>query len=777
MKGLFWVSMAFVMYTYVGYPLVLWLLVKRRSRDVVGSEIVPTVSIIIAARNEADKIQRKLDHTLALKYPTERLEIIVASDASDDGTDEIVKAYAARGVRLVRAPQRNGKEYVQGLAVSVALGDVIVFTDSAAILEPEALRSLVQNFADPTIGAVSTEDCLVDAAGNPTGEGLYVKYEMWVRRLESRFHSIVGLSGSCFAIRRELCTPWPSNLASDFRSALQTARGGYRSIADASARARFVAVASTKAEMRRRIRTFLRGITVLMAHVDLLNPLRHGRFAFQLASHKLLRFLAPILLLIALIASGVGALSGDRLLFALFVMQVAFYGAGYVSGVAPLLQRLPLVRVAHFFTMVQCAMLVAWVRYARGEEVVTWEPSRRKALTPDDGRLTVCHVFSGDLWAGAEVVIFNLLSSLQQEAGLRLVAVALNEGTLTERLRAAGVTTYVIPESRHSLPGILWRAARLLRAERVGVIHSHRYKENLLAWLLAKRLGIPETVTTMHGLPEAPGNRGARIQSAGWRRRLDHVIVRNLFSTTVAVSDEMKRALIDRYGFREERIRVIRNGGQFPDGAAVAASPNEIFHIGTVGRMVPIKGLDLFLEVAAALRQDSRAVRFSILGDGPLRDELARKAEDLKISDSVEFVAPRPDPFGYYRSLDVYLSTSVHEGLPLSVVEAMACGKPVVSSAVGGIPEIVVDGEDGFLVKGRDPQQFAERCRALMRDARLRSKMGERAAASAHTRLSAATMAQAYRRLYEKSGAGRPRGAADSATAMLPLPRANGRPQ
>ncbi len=207
MKGLFWVSMAFVMYTYVGYPLALWLLGKRRSRDVVGSEIVPTVSIIIAARNEADKIQRKLDHTLALKYPTERLEIIVASDASDDGTDEIVKAYAARGVRLVRAPQRNGKEYVQGLAVAGATGDVIVFTDSATILEPEALRSLVQNFADPTIGAVSTEDCLVDAAGNPTGEGLYVKYEMWVRRLESRFHSIVGLSGSCFAMRRELCTP------------------------------------------------------------------------------------------------------------------------------------------------------------------------------------------------------------------------------------------------------------------------------------------------------------------------------------------------------------------------------------------------------------------------------------------------------------------------------------------------------------------------------------------------------------------------------------------
>jgi cellulose synthase/poly-beta-1,6-N-acetylglucosamine synthase-like glycosyltransferase len=382
MSALFWLSMFFVAYTYVGYPLVLWVLARRRPPAAMETDFVPRVSIVIAARNEADKIRHKLEHTLALRYPTARLEVLVASDASDDRTDEIVEAYAARGVRLVRAPQRNGKEYVQGLAVAVATGEIMAFTDSATILEPDALRSLVQNFTDPSIGAVSTEDCLVDAAGNPTGEGLYVRYEMWVRRLESRFHSIVGLSGSCFAIRRELCTPWPANLASDFRAALQTARAGYRSIADASARARFVALASTQAEMRRKIRTFLRGITVLMAHVDLLNPMRHGRFAFQLGSHKLLRFLAPILLLIALVTSGLAGLAGDHLLLVLFGLQAAFYIVGYVSGVVPLLQRLPFVRVAHFFTMVQCAMLVAWVKYARGEQSVTWEPSRRQTLTP-----------------------------------------------------------------------------------------------------------------------------------------------------------------------------------------------------------------------------------------------------------------------------------------------------------------------------------------------------------------------------------------------------------
>ena len=389
MRALFVVSLGLVVYTYIGYPLVLWALTRVRSRDVRKGQAPPSVSIIIAARNEADKIRRKIEHSLALEYPKERLEVLVASDASDDGTDDIVNEYVGRGVRLVRAPQRKGKEHAQSLALAAAAGDIVVFTDAATLLEPHALRLLVENFADPTIGAVSTEDCLVDAAGNPTGEGLYVRYEMWVRRLESRFHSLVGLSGSCFAIRKALCSYWPSTLASDFMSALHAARGGYRSVTAPSARGRFVAVGSAQAEMRRKTRTFLRGIAVLMANLDLLNPLRHGRFAFQLASHKLLRFTAPLLLVVALVASGLvttlaalGLWPGDTMLQGLFWAQVAFYALGVIGGAVPALQRNPLLRVVHFFTMVQCAMLVAWCRYALGHQQTTWEPSKRHEAAP-----------------------------------------------------------------------------------------------------------------------------------------------------------------------------------------------------------------------------------------------------------------------------------------------------------------------------------------------------------------------------------------------------------
>ncbi|MFQ5804221.1 MAG: glycosyltransferase family 2 protein, partial [Candidatus Methylomirabilales bacterium] len=287
MTILFWGSVFLVLYTYLGYPLVLWIVTRMRPRDVRKGRIYPSVSVIIAARNEAGKIRDKLLNTLALDYPLDKLEVIVASDASDDGTDDIVQAYAARGIRLVRAAQRGGKEYAQGLAVAAAKGEILVFTDVATVLEAGAAGRLVENFADPTVGAVSTEDLLVDAAGTPTGEGAYVKYEMWVRRLESRFYSLVGLSGSCFAIRKDLCSNWSPDLASDFMGALRSARRGHRSVGDPSVRGTFPAVVSSRLERRRKIRTFLRGITVLMANLDLLNPFTHGRFAFQLASHKL----------------------------------------------------------------------------------------------------------------------------------------------------------------------------------------------------------------------------------------------------------------------------------------------------------------------------------------------------------------------------------------------------------------------------------------------------------------------------------------------------------
>jgi len=265
---------------------------------------------------------------------------------------------------------------------------------------------------------------------------------------------------------------------------------------------------------------------------------------------------------------------------------------------------------------------------------------------------------------------------------------------------------------------------------------------------------VSEVLTTIHGLPEPATHSTREARLARWRTRLDYCVVKRGFRCAVAVSDEMKGVLIRQHGFREDRLRVIRNGAAFPPPTTSRVNANrQYFHIGTVARLVPVKGLDLFLDVAAAVRREAPLVRFSLLGDGPLRDELAGKAARLNLHECVEFVAPRPDPIPYYRTLDLYLNTSLHEGIPLSLIEAMACGMPVVSSAVGGIPEIVTDGEDGYLVEGREAGRFAERCLSLMRDDHLRKTMGERASVHARSRFGASAMAGAYRRLYDECAA------------------------
>jgi glycosyltransferase involved in cell wall biosynthesis len=213
----------------------------------------------------------------------------------------------------------------------------------------------------------------------------------------------------------------------------------------------------------------------------------------------------------------------------------------------------------------------------------------------------------------------------------------------------------------------------------------------------------------------------------------------------------MSRTLVERFGFGIDRLAMVHNGVPVPpperDGAHAA---DGLLHVGTVSRLVPVKGLDLVLETAALLRRDLGQVRVSILGDGPLRERLRQRATELGILDCLELRPSQSDPLPFYRSLDVYLNTSLHEGMPLSVLEAMACGKPVVAPRVGGIPEAVTDGREGFLVDGRDPATFAARCRVLLLDRDLREAMGARAQERVRSGFSVQGMAEAYARLYAR---------------------------
>jgi glycosyltransferase involved in cell wall biosynthesis len=363
---------------------------------------------------------------------------------------------------------------------------------------------------------------------------------------------------------------------------------------------------------------------------------------------------------------------------------------------------------------------------------------------------TILHVFSGDLWAGAEVAIFNLLNRLRDGADSRHVALALNEGVLTNRLRRLGIETHVIPEATASFAGICRSAHRLLEGRTIDIVHSHRYKENLLAAAIGASLGIPRLVSTIHGRPERRGS--ARTRIAAW---LDDLVLRRRFDRVVAVSADMKQILTGQRRFTASRVAVIRNGVPVPALAARPAGSTAVLQVGSVGRLVPVKRFDLFLEVAARIRRATGGVRFSLLGDGPLRPDLLARAAALDLDGCFALLPPRPDPLAYYQSLDVYLNTSLHEGLPLSVLEAMACGTPVVAARVGGMPEVVGDGVSGLLIDDSAPESFANACLRLLAAADLRSAMGQQGRRRVEAEFSDTQMADAYRQLYLELGGSR----------------------
>jgi glycosyltransferase involved in cell wall biosynthesis len=378
-KLTFWCSVALLFYAYLGYPCVLMALALFRDRRVKRGRATPRVSFIIAAHNEQARIRGKIENTLGQDYPAEAFEVIVASDCSTDSTDEIVCAYADR-VRLVRAPERRGKEAAQQLAVQAASGEILVFSDASTALAPDAVSTIVTNFSDPSVGCVSSIDRFVDADGRTSGEGAYVRYEMFLRALETRVNSLVGLSGSFFAARRDVCRRWAADRQSDFSTLLNAVEMGLRGVLDTRTAGYYRNIVNEKRELPRKVRTVVRGMSVLAANVRMLNPLRYGLFAWQLASHKVCRWLVPFAMMAALVANA--ALARDSALYlGAFLVQCGFYVAalvGIATGAA-------ILKIPAFLVVANFGILAAWIRYALGDRMTMWDPSERLGTLPLTG--------------------------------------------------------------------------------------------------------------------------------------------------------------------------------------------------------------------------------------------------------------------------------------------------------------------------------------------------------------------------------------------------------
>lgn len=378
-ETVFWCSVALVVYAYLGYPCALMVLAFFRDRSVKKARITPRVSFVIAAHNEEQRIAGKIDNTLRQDYPPGLMEIIVASDCSSDRTDDIVRSYGRR-VWLVRSHQRLGKEAAQQLAVRTAVGEILIFSDVATALAADAVSTIVMNFADPSVGCVSSVDRLVDADGRPSGEGAYVRYEMWLRGLETRVNTLVGLSGSFFAARREVCRRWAADRQSDFTTLLNAIDMGLRGVLDTESAGYYRTIADDRREFQRKVRTVLRGISVLECHAGKLNPMRHGLFAWQLASHKVCRWLVPFGL--------IGAAASNAWLFtesAFYATSFAAQCACYVAAAAGVSTGAAALRIPAFFVVANLGVLAAWMRFARGERIASWTPSER-VVTPLQAR-------------------------------------------------------------------------------------------------------------------------------------------------------------------------------------------------------------------------------------------------------------------------------------------------------------------------------------------------------------------------------------------------------
>jgi cellulose synthase/poly-beta-1,6-N-acetylglucosamine synthase-like glycosyltransferase len=362
-------------YPIVGYPLVLALLGLVRRRPVRRGSFTPTVTVLIPAYNEASCIGATIENKLAQDYPPDRLEIIVISDASDDGTDAIVAGYSDRGVKLLRREGREGKAAALNEAVGRATGEIIIFSDANSTFGGDTVSRLVENFADPRVGYV-TGNLEYRHAGELSGRGsgAYMRYENWLRRLESRVGSVIGVNGGVDAMRRELYRPVPASQITDFVLPLRVIAAGLRVIFDERACSHESANTEMKAEFRMRVRVALRALHGLVHVRAALDVFRRPLPAFCILSHKVLRYLSFVFLALALALNL--ALARHSFAFALLLACQAFF---YVLAVAGLSRRLPgalrkLTALPTYFVMSNVAFGIAAVRFARGETMATWKP-------------------------------------------------------------------------------------------------------------------------------------------------------------------------------------------------------------------------------------------------------------------------------------------------------------------------------------------------------------------------------------------------------------------
>jgi len=376
-EAAFFAALAILAYAYFGYPLLIWLVARIRPQAVRRAACEPRVAVVIVAHNEVARIGLKLDTCLALDYPEDRLRIVVASDGSDDGTNAIVAEYASRGVRLLAFPVRRGKAACLNDAIASCTEEIVVLTDARQRLDAQAVRRLVENFADPAVGAASGELVFETDGITGFGEGVdaYWRYEKFIRQQEGLFASTVGVTGALYALRRECFREIPaSTILDDVVIPMNVVMSGRRVVFDARALAYDLPSRDHRQERQRKVRTIAGNYQLLAAHPALLSPLRNPIW-FQLVSHKMLRLAGPLCLLVALAANAALA-PGSGFYQSLLAAQLACYALPALGRAWPLAGRWRLVKLATAFLALNWFALLGLLEFLRNRNAHLWGAAR-----------------------------------------------------------------------------------------------------------------------------------------------------------------------------------------------------------------------------------------------------------------------------------------------------------------------------------------------------------------------------------------------------------------
>lgn len=374
-----WILFLVGSYPYLGYPLLAYVLGELRRRSVsANSEYRCSTTVVISAFNEAGSIRETVLNKLQQTYPAELLDVLVISDGSDDGTDEIVLAIAndQPRVKLIRQEPRKGKTAAINLAMEKVTSQIVVFSDANSMYHSRAIERLIANFADPSVGYVTGSMRYVTKEGSLVGDGCdgYMRYENWLREVETRIGSVVGVDGGIDAVRRSLFQRMRPDQLPDFVLPLRVVAQGARVVYEPTAILEEESLSASASEYRMRVRVALRAFWAIWDERRLLNPARFGVFSFQLWSHKLLRYLSFLPLTTFLVLSFLqfhqswllkAVLVGE----ALFAILVALAGLGIRRVLG-----LPLPTYCHYFALLNWTSAVAFLQFLRGKKKVLWAP-------------------------------------------------------------------------------------------------------------------------------------------------------------------------------------------------------------------------------------------------------------------------------------------------------------------------------------------------------------------------------------------------------------------